>query len=282
VTLEAAEPAPKDRPGSQAATKQLDGTSLGQLGRGLLAAALDLAAQGWAVFPCKWTGPHAKAPMTVNGHRNATTDPDKIKLWWDKWPRAMIGAPVPEPLLVIDVDPRNGGSLQELERLTGPLPETLIVWSGRNDGGQHLYFLRPPGRLTSTRLPEGLDLKVNGYCIVPPSIHPATGMPYRWEEHSIAAVPNGLLNLLKPKPAPAASAEAYQTPTKGALAGILRKVIQTQPSNRNKVLHWAACRLVEKNYPPAAYDALAEAARHTGLDDREISRTIASARGVLA
>jgi hypothetical protein len=107
-------------------------------------------------------------------------DPDQIKLWWTKWPNAMIGAAVPESLLVIDIDPRNGGSLQALTDLVGALPETLTAWSGRNDCGHHLYFLRPPGPLTSTRLPEGIDLKINGYCIVPPSIHPATGLPYRW------------------------------------------------------------------------------------------------------
>jgi Bifunctional DNA primase/polymerase, N-terminal len=68
-------------------------------------AALELAAAAWEVFPCKWTGPYAKAPMTMNGHLNATTDPDQIKLWWTKWPNAMIGAKVPDSLLVIDLDP---------------------------------------------------------------------------------------------------------------------------------------------------------------------------------
>jgi hypothetical protein len=73
-------------------------------------------------------------------------DPDQIKLWWTKWPNAMIGAAVPESLLVIDIDPRNGGSLQALTDLVGALPETLTAWSGRNDCGHHLYFLRPQGR----------------------------------------------------------------------------------------------------------------------------------------
>jgi hypothetical protein len=109
VNLEAAGPAPQgDRPGSQAATKQLDGTSLGQLGGALLAAALDLVAQGWAVFPC-WernyrTNPKtgepegAKSPHSderlrlVNGHLDASRDPDQIRAWWSRWPRAMIGA----------------------------------------------------------------------------------------------------------------------------------------------------------------------------------------------
>jgi len=158
------------------------------------AAALEVAAAAWEVFPCKWTGPYAKAPMTINGHLNATTDPDKIKIWWTKWPNAMIGAKVPDSLLVIDLDPRNGGDLEKLVALVGDLPPTLTVWSGRNDGGRHLYFLRPYGPLTSTRLPQGIDLKVNGYCIVPPSIHPATGLPYRWESREPAALPYSFRN----------------------------------------------------------------------------------------
>jgi hypothetical protein len=78
----------------------------------MLEAAWELAAAAWEVFPCKWTGPHAKAPMTVNGHLNATMDPDQIKLWWTKWPNAMIGAKVPDNYLVLDIDPRNDGSIE--------------------------------------------------------------------------------------------------------------------------------------------------------------------------
>jgi hypothetical protein len=67
--------------------------------------------------------------MTKNGHLDATTDPDKIKMWWKQWPYAMIGAPVPDTLLVIDIDPRNGGSIDALEALVGELPPTLTAWS---------------------------------------------------------------------------------------------------------------------------------------------------------
>ncbi len=88
--------------------------------------------------------------MTLNGHLNATTDPDKIKLWWTKWPYAMIGARVPASCLVLDVDPRNAGDLNVLTTLVGELPETLTVWSGRNDGGRHLYFRRPVGPLSQS------------------------------------------------------------------------------------------------------------------------------------
>ena len=59
-------------------------------------AAIDLAATGWAVFPCKWRGDDAKAPLTKNGHHDASRDADQIETWWKQWPYAMIGAPVPE------------------------------------------------------------------------------------------------------------------------------------------------------------------------------------------
>ena len=159
------------------------------MGNSLLAEALDLAAAGWAVFPCKWQGDDGKAPLTRNGHLEATRDPEQITRWWTRWPLAMIGAPVPISMLVLDIDPRNGGILDALTAAAGPIPPTLTAWSGRNDGGRHLYFLRPAGRLTSTKLPTGVDLKVNGYCIVPPSLHPATFQPYRWDQRPAAELP---------------------------------------------------------------------------------------------
>jgi Bifunctional DNA primase/polymerase, N-terminal len=241
----------------------------------LTTAALDLATQGWAVFPCKWTGPGAKAPMTVNGHLNASTDPDKIKLWWTKWPRALIGARVPEALLVIDVDPRNGGSIAELEALAGPLPSTLTVWSGRNDGGQHLYFLRPTGPLTSTRLPDGIDLKVRGYCIVPPSSHPATGHPYRWVEHPAAVLPYKLRELLRPAPQPV---RTYRSGSTGSSAALIRTVAAAPERKRNHVLFWASCRAVEDGVIDQIADELVTAALTVGLTETEARRTVASAR----
>jgi hypothetical protein len=155
-------------------------------------------------LPCDPTpGPDAKAPLTVRGHLDASTDPEEIRYWWDEVPTAMIGAKVPDTLLVIDIDPRNGGSVDGLAAVVGPLPATLTAWSGRNDGGRHLYFHRPAGPLTSTKLRQqapGIDLKVNGYCIVPPSIHPATGSPYWWDTHPVADMPHGLRELLRPVP----------------------------------------------------------------------------------
>jgi len=153
-------------------------------------AALELAASGWAVFPCRETNDaRMKAPYLLHGFKEASTHPERIRAWWSRWPAAMIGAPVPASVLVLDIDPRNGGSLAELEGMLGQLPETLTAWSGRGDGGRHLYYRRPAGALCAARLPAGIDLKVSGYCIVPPSVHPVTDQPYRWEGCEMASLP---------------------------------------------------------------------------------------------
>ena len=54
---------------------------------------------------------------------------------------ANIGAPVPEHYSCSTLIP-----VMAAISALGPLPETLTVWSGRNDGGRHLYFT-PPVRI---------------------------------------------------------------------------------------------------------------------------------------
>src|SRR5699024_2226575 len=108
-------------------------------GRDLMTTMLDaahaLAAQGWPVFPCWPHGAKAKAPMTAHGLQDATCAPTPLQKWWGRLPHALIGAALPESLIVLDLAPRHGGTLDALEAVTGPLPATLTVWSGRGDGG---------------------------------------------------------------------------------------------------------------------------------------------------
>jgi Bifunctional DNA primase/polymerase, N-terminal len=241
----------------------------------MINAALELAAAGWQVFPGWWAGPRAKSPITKHGHLEATTNPDKIKLWWGRWPKAMIGARVPDSAIVIDIDPRNGGSLEALEAITRPLPATLTAWSGRNDGGRHLYFRRPAGQLTSTKLPDGIDLKVNGYCILPPSIHPATGEPYRWDHHEIARPPHALRELLRPTPKPA----TVHRGNGGNGAGLVRTVAEAPERSRHNALVWASYRAKDDGIIDQITDELVAAAVAAG-GETEISarRVIASVR----
>ncbi|MFH5822246.1 bifunctional DNA primase/polymerase [Georgenia sp. AZ-5] len=242
---------------------------------GMLSAALDLAAAGWEVFPCWPGGDRAKAPMTPHGHLDATTDTHRICGWWTRHPTAMIGAAVPRSLLVLDIDPRNGGSRPNLEAVTGPLPPTQMVTSGRGDGGVHLYFLRPTALVTSTRLPAGVDLKVNGYCIVPPSRHPATQRPYAWSYLPPQPLPAQALAVLRAQPHAPTHTPASRSASWGALA---RFVAAPEPGERNQRLFWAACRAAELGADERTFDDLRDAAVVVGLPDSEARRAVDSAR----
>jgi hypothetical protein len=241
----------------------------------LLAAALELASAGWAVFPCHRKGARAKAPVSSlapHGHLNATRDPEVIRRWWHELPDALIGGAVPASLLVIDIDPRNGGSLEAMEAIVGPLAETLTVWSGRNDGGRHLYYLRPAGEFTSSRLPPGIDLKANGYCILPPSPHPSTGAPYRWELRDPAPLPTALRELLRPAPP---TPSTFTGPTNSD--ALIRFVAGLTRGERNRGTYWAACRAADEGTLPHLASNLIAAAVQAGLTEHEARRIVQSA-----
>src|SRR6516225_7884761 len=63
--------------------------------------ALALTRQGVPVFPCRCND---KRPLTMNGFKDATTDPNIVKKFWSGWPRAYIGVPTGDKFVVIDID----------------------------------------------------------------------------------------------------------------------------------------------------------------------------------
>jgi len=174
-------------------------------------AALAYAAAGYEVFPLRGKLPRANCPACeprspcyrphqardctcelCHGLYAATSDPERVARWWQRWPAANIGARVPGSLFVLDIDPRHGGldRLAQLEAEHGALPPTRVSRSGRGDGGQHRWFLHPGGQVSAARLGPGLDIKTSaGYVLLPPSRHPATGRPYRWAEPTLDAAP---------------------------------------------------------------------------------------------
>ncbi|MBS5918027.1 MAG: bifunctional DNA primase/polymerase [Varibaculum cambriense] len=280
----------------------------------ILSAALRYAACGWQVLPCleqdgKQAGKTAKAPYysralkLEHGAKSASGNPELIRQWWKKWPRALIGLAIPRHLVVIDLDPRNGGTLAALEAAIGEtLPRCPVVVSGRGDGGCHLYYQRP-ARLEGftplfgqvicddgTTLP-GVDVKTaGGYVIAPPSPHPETGKPYRWQGNeffSPPAYPQALGKLIErpPRPQPLAGkrvSRAGFNPVAGAnmVSGLLATVAQARQGSRNNALFWAACRMQQNELAGAATDwqGLRQAALATGLTEWETDATILSAR----
>jgi|ERR1019366_2941488 hypothetical protein len=141
--------------------------------------ALRYARVGLAVFPCK---PGGKEPLTPHGFKDATTDLQQVRKWWQLWPAANIGIATgtPSGLIALDVDPRHGGDESWTALRWGrKIPKTPQQWTG--GGGKHIFF-RNPGDVRCGTLRPGLDVKGDrGYVIASPSVHPS-GERYRWAE----------------------------------------------------------------------------------------------------
>jgi hypothetical protein len=145
---------------------------------------LDLAAFGCRIVPLD---AGTKKPHIKGWKTQATTDPETLQRWWQRWPDANVGHVIPRKRLVIDIDPRHGG-LTRWESLLaqhGALPPTWTVWTGRQDGGFHLYFTVPASidiPYVTTLAPGVEVLGFQHEVLLPPSIHPATGKPYVWDD----------------------------------------------------------------------------------------------------
>ncbi|MBI3945999.1 MAG: bifunctional DNA primase/polymerase [Armatimonadetes bacterium] len=144
--------------------------------------ALEYAARGWRVFPCKPRGKEPLGALVPHGLKNATTDPEQIAAWWQAQPDANIGIATGSEsgLYVADADGATGAAaLAALVDANGPLPPTPRVRTGR---GVHYYFAAPPGgRNSAGQLGPKVDTRgEGGYVLAPPSVHPS-GAVYRWE-----------------------------------------------------------------------------------------------------
>jgi len=263
----------------------------------LLTAALGYAAAGWEVFPLArdkspaFRSPHAdpaeraackgRCGRPGHGFYDATRDPARIRAWWTARPYLLIAARVPANLFMLDVDPRGGG-LETLERIQaehGPLPETLTCFSGRGDGGRHLYFVRPPGvQLSAHRLP-GIDLCHHGlrYAVLPPSPHPKTGQPYRWADPQapVAYPPLWLVRLLLPRPTQPARPRQRRGRAPTDASRLARWVASRSPepgTGRHDAVLWALCVAYEAGGDAQVIAEIKAAARAIGKPDDEIER----------
>lgn len=162
-----------------------------------LDAALRYAAHGIAVLPvntvsgdgrcsCGCTQPtcfaRGKHPLIANWQSNASVEVVQIGAWWLNWPDANIGGFMrASGMVCIDIDPRNDGdnTWYRVSRTLEPLPDTWTALSG--GGGAHLFFKVPDGYTPNAiTLGPGVDVKYNGYVILPPSNH-YQHKAYEWE-----------------------------------------------------------------------------------------------------
>jgi hypothetical protein len=151
--------------------------------------------------PCKSCKP-GKHPGTIHGHCDATSNEAQIRQWWAALPWN-IGIAVPDGVVVVDIDPRNGG-IETVAKICAAHGEawarSFSVCSG--GGGLQIYFTCEPGRRFPKTLDKhfgpGIDLKQHGgYVLAPPSNHKSGG-GYRRDEsapNTIAPAPDWLLEL---------------------------------------------------------------------------------------
>lgn len=144
-------------------------------------AAHGYAARGWSVVPVE---PRGKKPIVAwREFQQRIAERAEIDRWFRHRPDANVAIVTGRlsGLVVVDVDPRHGGSdsLASFEAAHGALEPTVEAATG--GGGRHLYF-RHPGTTTPNRagLRPGIDVRGDGGCVVaPPSIHPS-GRRYAW------------------------------------------------------------------------------------------------------
>jgi hypothetical protein len=150
-------------------------------------AALKYAALGIAVFPLV---PNNKQPLTANGFKDATTDPEKIEEWWSIHPDANVGIATGDMsggLVAIDMDvDKDEGKdgyhtfLDWCNANYVILPDSWLSITGR--GGYHLVYRSMFPVPSKIGWLKDVDIRANGgYIVAPPSIHP-NGTRYEWEQ----------------------------------------------------------------------------------------------------
>ena len=231
--------------------------------------------------------------LTCHGFYAATTDPDRIHAMHAAHPRGLLAirTGTASGLLVVDIDPRNGGHvLPEL------MPPTLAVRTG--SGGWHLYYRHPAQHVPSRALPghHGIDIKCDGgYVAAPPSIHPDTRRPYQWaNDRPINEMPPALLSVslarpATPTPPPVATTQAPSPASAGgissppALLAAHLAAVHTAPEGKRRTTLYGAARGVARMVaagaltPDHARAVLTAAGRHAEQTDRDIHAAITAA-----
>jgi len=242
--------------------------------------ALSCAERGWPVFPCLHD---SKVPLTRHGYLDATIDPDQVTRWFARHPHRNLavatGAPGPD---VLDIDYRGPAAhgFPALRRLRAAgLLDGAAAQVRTPGGGRHVYFTGSSQRTAHLAAAHVDFLAAGGYVLLPPSR--VGSKPYQFAEacgghggldwDAAARILEPSRSRQRPAPRPTATAPG------GQLDALARWVAAQPEGNRNAGLYWAANRALEAGHA-ADLSPLAAAARQAGLEEREIARTLNSAR----
>ncbi len=130
---------------------------------------------------CQSPAKHPVGNLVLNGTKNATSDLDLVKQWFETglWNLGIVTGSKSN-LIALDIDPRHDGndSLAALEAKHGPIPRTIQFLTG--GGGQHILLRHPGSDVPNSagKIGKGLDVRgQGGFIVAPPSQH-ISGRPY--------------------------------------------------------------------------------------------------------
>lgn len=238
-----------------------------------------LATKGRAVFPMT----QAKRPACPHGVKDATRDAEQIRAWFtrpDLLPAVATGEP--SGVVVLDLD-RQHGAANWWRDNRHRLPETEAYRT--RSGGLHLVFAYRPGirTLALDKIGAGVELRSTGASAID---WRAAGFQSLCDA-APAELPAWVLPPPPPPPAPAAAPTftgetAARRYAEAAMTRAIQDVASAAPGTRNSALNaatYSLSRLIFTGLVTAGEVArcMAYAGLASGLDAREVERTIASA-----
>jgi Bifunctional DNA primase/polymerase, N-terminal len=240
--------------------------------------ALELARKGTPVLPCRGDN---KAPLTPNGFKDASADPDIVHEWFSRWPAALVGVPTGDKFIVLDLDLTKHVEAQAwYGKANLPLTRTHIT----RGGGRHLLFKPNDAvRNTAGKICLGVDTRGRGGYII---WWPAHGFDVLYGD-ALADIPEWLLRKLNPPPPPTPpSVLLVHKPSleraRRQLDGIVQTIALAREGERNAKTFWGACRLAEMTRAGwlsrhEAIELVIESAARAGLPRKEAWATAKSA-----
>ncbi|MDR3228922.1 MAG: bifunctional DNA primase/polymerase [Puniceicoccales bacterium] len=220
----------------------------------LLRAALEYAARGWHIFPCR---KHEKVPATYNGVKAATTDPAQITKWWRTNPNYNIAIACGDASGIYIVDVDCHGKIDGRDTLkqilsTAEIPRTITALTPNN--GLHYYFSTDTPPKSKNNYAPGIDIRSNGfYVLAPPSLiarPDGTLIPYTWSPH------------LAPDTLPLANFPDCFRPPSGVGAAKRSQHYTPAASVSERSEQTPSSPIASSYTPPPASDALAIATRY--------------------
>jgi Bifunctional DNA primase/polymerase, N-terminal len=195
--------------------------------------ALKLARRGIPVFPCG----EDKRPLTSQGFKDATCDPDIVHEWFMSPRATLIGVPAGAKFVVVDVDLQHAEAQEWYGKANLPTTRKHVTRSG----GRHLFF-EPNDKVkcTTSKLWPKVDTRgIGGYVIW----WPAEGLEVLHAD-VLAEVPDWIIEKLTAEPPPP-KPTPIRPLTRGAVQrsvdGVIRTIARAAEGERNAVTFWGAC-----------------------------------------